>query len=44
MEAEVRVIPFDAQAAACYASIVAHRDRIGLPTDGFDAQIAATDL
>jgi toxin FitB len=35
------VLPFDASAAACYAPIVAHRDRIGLPIDGFDAQIAA---
>lgn len=35
------VLPFDARAAACYAPIVAHRDRIGLPIDGFDAQIAA---
>jgi toxin FitB len=35
------VIPFDAEAAACYTLIVAHRDRVGLPIDGFDAQIAA---
>jgi toxin FitB len=35
------VIPFDAEAAACYALIVAHRDRVSLPIDGFDAQIAA---
>ena len=35
------ILPFDAPAAACYAPIVAHRDRIGLPVDGFDAQIAA---
>ena len=35
------VIPFDAEAAAHYALIVAHRDRVGLPIDGFDAQIAA---
>jgi hypothetical protein len=35
------VFPFDASAAACYAPIVAHRERIGLPIDGFDAQIAA---
>jgi toxin FitB len=35
------IIPFDAEAAACYALVVAHRDRIGLPIDGFDAQIAA---
>jgi toxin FitB len=35
------VLPFDAEAAACYAVIVAHRDRVGLPIEGFDAQIAA---
>lgn len=33
--------PFDADAAIWYATIVAHRDRIGLPIDGFDAQVAA---
>jgi toxin FitB len=33
--------PFDADAAAWYATIVAGRDRLGLPMDGFDAQIAA---
>ena len=33
--------PFDADAAIWYATIVAHRDRLGLPIDGFDAQIAA---
>jgi toxin FitB len=33
--------PFDAGAAIWYATIVAHRDRLGLPIDGFDAQIAA---
>ena len=33
--------PFNADAAIWYATIVAHRDRIGLPIDGFDAQIAA---
>jgi toxin FitB len=33
--------PFDAGAATWYATIVAHRDRLGLPIDGFDAQIAA---
>ena len=31
--------PFNADAAIWYATIVAHRDRIGLPIDGFDAQI-----
>jgi toxin FitB len=35
------VQPFDADAAIWYATIVAHRDRLGLPIDGFDAQIAA---
>lgn len=38
------VLPFDARSAACYASLVAGRDRIGLPIDGFDAQIAAICL
>jgi toxin FitB len=33
--------PFDAEAAVRYAAIVAHRDRLGMPIDGFDAQIAA---
>jgi toxin FitB len=33
--------PFDAGAAIWYATIAAHRDRLGLPIDGFDAQIAA---
>jgi toxin FitB len=33
--------PFDADAAIWYATIVAHRDRLGLPIDGVDAQIAA---
>ena len=35
------ILPFDAGAAIWYATIVAHRDRLGLPLDGFDAQIAA---
>jgi hypothetical protein len=35
------VEPFDADAAAWYARIVARRDRLGQPADGFDAQIAA---
>jgi toxin FitB len=35
------VHPFDADAAVWYATIVARRDRLGLPIDGFDAQIAA---
>jgi toxin FitB len=33
--------PFDADAAVWYATIVARRDRLGLPIDGFDAQMAA---
>ena len=33
--------PFDADAAVWYATIVAQRDRLGLPIDGFDGQIAA---
>ena len=32
---------FDADAAIRYATIVARRDRLGLPIDGFDAQVAA---
>ena len=35
------ILPFDADAAARYALVVAHRDRMGLPIDGFAAQIAA---
>jgi len=33
--------PFDVDAAVWYATIVGRRDRLGLPIDGFDAQIAA---
>jgi predicted nucleic acid-binding protein len=36
-----RVLPFDADAAAEYATIVAERDRRGRPIEGFDAQIAS---
>lgn len=36
-----RVLPFDAEAAVVYATIVSDRDRAGLPIDGFDAQIAS---
>jgi len=36
-----KVLPFDASAAANYATIVATRDRLGLPINGFDAQIAS---
>jgi predicted nucleic acid-binding protein len=36
-----RVLPFDAEAAVAYATIVSSRDRAGLPINGFDAQIAS---
>lgn len=36
-----QILPFDAAAAAHYASIVTRRERAGLPIDGFDAQIAS---
>lgn len=36
-----QVLPFDAGAAVQYAQVVGGRDRLGLPIDGFDAQIAA---
>lgn len=36
-----QVLAFDAGAAVQYAQVVGGRDRLGLPTDGFDAQIAA---
>ena len=35
------ILPFDASAAVHYALIVSHRDDIGIPIEGFDAQIAA---
>lgn len=35
------ILPFDASAAAHYALIVSHRDDIGMPIEGSDAQIAA---
>jgi toxin FitB len=38
---EEQILPFDAAAAAHYPIIVTHRDRAGLPIDGFDAQIAS---
>ncbi len=38
---EDQILPFDAEAAAQYALVVARRDRAGQPIDGFDAQIAA---
>ncbi len=36
-----RILAFDAAAARQYSLVVADRDRVGLPIDGFDAQIAA---
>lgn len=39
-----RCLPFDEQAATCYASIVASRTRLGRPISVEDAQIAAIAL
>jgi toxin FitB len=36
-----QVLSFDLAAAGAYADIVAYRDSVGSPIDGFDAQIAA---
>lgn len=36
-----QVLAFDAMAARQYGEVVAHRERIGAPIDGFDAQIAS---
>jgi len=36
-----QILSFDAVAAEQYALIVSHRDGLGLPIDGFDAQTAA---
>ena len=36
-----QILPFDAAAAEQYAIVVSRRDALGLPIDGFDAQIAA---
>lgn len=36
-----QILPFDATAAEQYALVVSRRDVLGLPIDGFDAQIAA---
>lgn len=36
-----QVLPFDLAAAGAYADVVAGRERLGQPIDGFDAQIAA---
>jgi toxin FitB len=38
---EDQVLPFDSSAATPYADVVEGRDQIGLPIDGFDAQIAS---
>lgn len=35
------MLPFDLAAADAYADVVAHRDTLGAPIDGFAAQIAA---
>ena len=36
-----QVLPFDSSAATHYAEVVGGRDQLGLPIDGFDAQIAS---
>ncbi|MFI7212733.1 type II toxin-antitoxin system VapC family toxin [Micromonospora maritima] len=36
-----QVLAFDLPAAGAYADVVAGRDKLGHPIDGFDAQIAA---
>jgi predicted nucleic acid-binding protein len=36
-----QVLPFDDAAAVAYADLVARRERMGTPIDGFDGQIAA---
>jgi toxin FitB len=38
---EEQVLPFDAAAGEQYGFVVSHRDALGLPIEGFDAQIAA---
>lgn len=38
---DVQILPFDAAATPWYAAIVSHRDSVGRPIDGFDAQIAS---
>jgi len=38
---ENHVLPFGREAAIAYASLVQRRDLLGLPINGFDAQIAA---
>ncbi len=36
-----QVLAFVALAAGQYGQVVVHRDRVGAPIDGFDAQIAS---
>ncbi|HEY0696158.1 MAG TPA: type II toxin-antitoxin system VapC family toxin [Kribbella sp.] len=36
-----QILPFDAAAAAVYPLVVTQRERVGMPIDGFNAQIAA---
>jgi len=36
-----QVLSFDVAAAGQYALVVSHRDAVGMPIEGFDAQIAA---
>lgn len=36
-----QVLTFDRDAAEQYALVVSHRERVGMPIEGFDAQIAA---
>lgn len=36
-----QVLAFDVAAAEQYALVVSHRERLGMPIEGFDAQIAA---
>ena len=36
-----QVLPFDSSAATHYAEVVGGRDQLGLPIDGFNAQIAS---
>ena len=38
---EDQVLPFDSGAAKRYPGVVERRDQLGLPIDGFDAQIAS---
>jgi hypothetical protein len=36
-----QVLPFDLAASGAYAHVIAGRESLGRPIDGFDAQIAA---